>query len=83
MHFWPEEMELLRLNSAGDSLTLKDTFNGTIITARRAAGRRLAPRLIFTADSLRSGQGGSCHVRRGPTSATICASLPIGGEKGT
>ena len=58
MHIWPEEMELLRLNSAGDSLTLKDTFNGSIITGEKGCGKTSGSAAHLHACFLAIGAGG-------------------------
>jgi hypothetical protein len=58
MNVWPDWMELLRLNNAGDRLYLKHLFDGTIITGNKGSGKTSATAAHLHAALLTIGCGG-------------------------
>jgi hypothetical protein len=56
--YWPDDMELLRLNNAGDRLLLNDLFDGTLITGGKGSGKTSATAAHLHAGLLEAQCGG-------------------------
>jgi hypothetical protein len=58
MYIWTDDMELSGLNHSGDGLSLKDTFNGVVITGEKGCGKTTGSAAHIHAGFLAIGAGG-------------------------